>query len=132
MVPFSAKLNTPNRLHQGGVGNFGGRKVKINDISHIFRPELSPPALALLPEILVLLPENKQRDKCPPPTVIWPHFGICAPGHFAQGLTSAGWKFNVGWLEILQPAHLKFFQPANLEDRYYRVAPNVVFSPVSR
>jgi hypothetical protein len=35
----------------------------------------------------------------------------------AGNLTRAGWKFNEGWLEILQPAHLKFFQPANLEDR---------------
>jgi hypothetical protein len=78
------------------VGNFGGRKVKINDISHIFRPELSPPALALLPEILVLLPENKQRDKCPPPTVIWPHFAHRVT--LRRGLLAV---LKVGgWLEI--------------------------------
>jgi hypothetical protein len=34
----------------------------------------------------------------------------------------------VGWLEILQPAHLKFFQPANLEDRYCSASPVTPFT----
>jgi hypothetical protein len=32
----------------------------------------------------------------------------------------------VGWLEILQPAQLKFFQPANHEDRYWWSTPQIV------